>query len=131
MPLPLYLLALAVFAMGTSEFMLAGLVPDIASSLDVSVAAAGLLTSAFAAGMIVGAPLMAALARRWPARAGRRMRGRRSAGALAARGPATPPAGLHARVHAPPAVPVGRPAVRQLGVRRSLAPAVARRARSG
>ena len=43
MPLSLYLLALAVFAMGTSEFMLAGLVPDIATSLDVSVGAAGLL----------------------------------------------------------------------------------------
>ncbi|WP_405096461.1 Cmx/CmrA family chloramphenicol efflux MFS transporter [Micromonospora sp. NBC_01412] len=69
MPLPLYLLAVAVFAMGTSEFMLAGLVPDIATSLDVSVGAAGLLISAFAVGMIVGAPLMAALARRWPARA--------------------------------------------------------------
>ncbi|SCG53993.1 MFS transporter, DHA1 family, chloramphenicol resistance protein [Micromonospora echinaurantiaca] len=69
MPLPLYLLAVAVFAMGTSEFMLAGLVPDIATSLDVSVGAAGLLTSAFAVGMIVGAPLMAALARWWPARA--------------------------------------------------------------
>ncbi|MCF0095026.1 Cmx/CmrA family chloramphenicol efflux MFS transporter [Micromonospora sp. MH99] len=69
MPLPLYLLAVAVFAMGTSEFMLAGLVPDIATSLDVSVGTAGLLTSAFAAGMIVGAPLMAALARRWPAQA--------------------------------------------------------------
>ncbi|TYC01204.1 MFS transporter [Micromonospora sp. WP24] len=68
MPLPLYLLAVAVFAMGTSEFMLAGLVPDIARSLDVSVGSAGLLTSAFAAGMIVGAPLMAAFARRWPAR---------------------------------------------------------------
>ncbi|TSB21675.1 Cmx/CmrA family chloramphenicol efflux MFS transporter [Streptomyces benahoarensis] len=63
MPLPLYLLALAVFAMGTSEFMLAGLVPDLASDLDVSVATAGTLTSAFAVGMIVGAPLMAALAR--------------------------------------------------------------------
>ncbi|MEV4198263.1 Cmx/CmrA family chloramphenicol efflux MFS transporter [Micromonospora globbae] len=69
MPLPLYLLAVAVFAMGTSEFMLAGLVPAIAASLDVSVGAAGLLTSAFAVGMVVGAPLMAALARRWPARA--------------------------------------------------------------
>jgi len=68
MPLPLYLLAVAVFAMGTSEFMLAGLVPDIAASLDVSVGAAGLLTSAFAVGMIVGAPLMAALARWWPVR---------------------------------------------------------------
>lgn len=68
MPLALYLLALAVFAMGTSEFMLAGLVPDIATGLDVSVGTAGLLTSAFAVGMIVGAPVMAAFARRWPAR---------------------------------------------------------------
>lgn len=68
MPLPLYLLAVAVFAMGTSEFMLAGLLPDIAASLDISVATAGLLTSAFAIGMVVGAPLVAALARRWPAR---------------------------------------------------------------
>ncbi|MER7053714.1 MULTISPECIES: Cmx/CmrA family chloramphenicol efflux MFS transporter [unclassified Streptomyces] len=63
MPLPLYLLAVAVFAMGTSEFMLAGLLPDIASDLDVSVGTAGVLTSAFAIGMIVGAPLVAALAR--------------------------------------------------------------------
>jgi DHA1 family chloramphenicol resistance protein-like MFS transporter len=70
MPLALYLLALAVFAMGTSEFMLAGLVPDIATSLDVSVGIAGLLTSAFAVGMIVGAPTMAAFARRWSARTG-------------------------------------------------------------
>ncbi|EGD43697.1 chloramphenicol resistance protein [Nocardioidaceae bacterium Broad-1] len=69
MPLALYLLALAVFAMGTSEFMLAGLVPDIAAGLDVSVGTAGLLTSAFAVGMILGAPVMAAFARRWPARA--------------------------------------------------------------
>ncbi|MEV7228139.1 Cmx/CmrA family chloramphenicol efflux MFS transporter [Polymorphospora sp. NPDC051019] len=68
MPLPLYLLAVAVFAMGTSEFMLAGLVPDIATDLGISVATAGLLTSAFAVGMIVGAPLMAALARTWPRR---------------------------------------------------------------
>ncbi|MFF3346495.1 Cmx/CmrA family chloramphenicol efflux MFS transporter [Streptomyces sp. NPDC002779] len=68
MPLPLYLLALAVFAMGTSEFMLAGLVPDIAADLDVTVAAAGTLTSAYAIGMIVGAPLVAASARNWPRR---------------------------------------------------------------
>lgn len=68
MPLPLYLLALAVFAMGTSEFMLAGLLPDIASDFDVTVGTAGVLTSAFATGMIVGAPLVAALARNWPRR---------------------------------------------------------------
>ena len=40
--------------MGTSEFMLAGLLPDIASDLDVTVGTAGTLTSAFAVGMIVG-----------------------------------------------------------------------------
>ncbi|MGV9355222.1 Cmx/CmrA family chloramphenicol efflux MFS transporter [Streptomyces misionensis] len=68
MPLALYLLALAVFAMGTSEFMLAGLVPDIASDLGVTVGTAGLLTSAFALGMAVGAPLMAMLARNRPGR---------------------------------------------------------------
>ncbi|MEJ8639439.1 Cmx/CmrA family chloramphenicol efflux MFS transporter [Streptomyces sp. MS2.AVA.5] len=68
MPLPLYLLAMAVFAMSTSEFMLAGLLPDIASDLDVTVGTAALLTSAFAVGMIIGALLMAALARTWPVR---------------------------------------------------------------
>ncbi|MEV6171857.1 Cmx/CmrA family chloramphenicol efflux MFS transporter [Streptomyces sp. NPDC051954] len=68
MPLPLYLLAMAVFAMGTSEFMLAGLLPDIAADLDVTVGTAGMLTSAFAIGMIVGAPLMAGLARNRPGR---------------------------------------------------------------
>ncbi|MER7768804.1 Cmx/CmrA family chloramphenicol efflux MFS transporter [Kitasatospora sp. NPDC096140] len=70
MPLPLYLLAVAVFAMGTSEFMLAGLLPDLAPDLDVTVGTAGVLTSAFAIGMIVGAPLVAALSRNWPRRAG-------------------------------------------------------------
>ncbi|MEV4147964.1 MFS transporter [Amycolatopsis sp. NPDC049691] len=61
----LYFLGLGVFAMGTSEFMLAGLVPGIAGALGVSVAQAGYLTSAFAAGMVAGAPVMAALARTW------------------------------------------------------------------
>ena len=61
----LYFLALGVFAMGTSEFMLAGLVPGIAAAFDVSLAQAGYLTSAFAAGMVAGAPLMAALSRTW------------------------------------------------------------------
>ncbi|KOV21769.1 chemotaxis protein [Streptomyces sp. XY431] len=68
MPLPLYLLALAAFAMGTSEFMLAGLLPDIAPDLDVTVGTAGALTSAFAIGMVVGAPLVAGLARHRPGR---------------------------------------------------------------
>ncbi|MEV4859492.1 Cmx/CmrA family chloramphenicol efflux MFS transporter [Streptomyces ossamyceticus] len=70
MPLPLYLLAVAVFATGTSEFMLAGLVPDIASDLGVTVGTAVTLTSAFAVGMVLGAPLVAALARDRPPRSG-------------------------------------------------------------
>ncbi|GLW74235.1 chloramphenicol resistance protein [Kitasatospora phosalacinea] len=70
MPLALYVLALAVFATGTSEFLPAGLLPEIAAGLDVSVGAAGTLASAFALGMVAGAPLMAAWARRWPRRAG-------------------------------------------------------------
>ncbi|MFI6880175.1 Cmx/CmrA family chloramphenicol efflux MFS transporter [Streptomyces sp. NPDC050400] len=69
MPFTLHLLALAVFAQGTSEFMLSGLLPDIAHDLGVSVPAAGALTSAFAVGMIVGAPLMAVLAARRSRRA--------------------------------------------------------------
>ncbi|MBD0421009.1 MFS transporter [Streptomyces sp. TRM S81-3] len=68
MPFALLLLGLAVFAQGTSEFMLSGLVPDIARDLQVTVPAAGALTSAFAVGMVVGAPLMAGLGRRWSRR---------------------------------------------------------------
>ncbi|MGP3957367.1 MFS transporter [Nonomuraea sp. 3N208] len=68
MPFAVYLLGLAIFAQGTSEFMLSGLVPGIARDLHVSIPAAGLLTSAFAAGMVVGAPLMAVLGLRWPRR---------------------------------------------------------------
>ncbi|MEV5743227.1 Cmx/CmrA family chloramphenicol efflux MFS transporter [Microbispora rosea] len=65
MPIAIYMLGLAVFAQGTSEFMLSGLVPGIVRDLQVSVPAAGALTSAFAAGMIVGAPLTAVLSLRW------------------------------------------------------------------
>ncbi|WP_067170682.1 Cmx/CmrA family chloramphenicol efflux MFS transporter [Microtetraspora niveoalba] len=68
MPFAIYILGLAVFAQGTSEFMLSGLIPDIAAELNVSISATGTLTSAFAAGMIVGAPLMAVLSLRWPRR---------------------------------------------------------------
>jgi MFS transporter, DHA1 family, chloramphenicol resistance protein len=68
MPFVIYVLALAVFAQGMSEFMLSGLVPNIAGDLGVSIPAAGALTSAFAVGMIVGAPLVAMLSLRWPRR---------------------------------------------------------------
>ncbi|MDP9863002.1 MULTISPECIES: Cmx/CmrA family chloramphenicol efflux MFS transporter [Streptosporangium] len=68
MPFVLYLLGLAVFAQGTSEFMLSGLVPDIARDMHVSIPTAGFLTSAFAVGMVIGAPLMAMVSLRWSRR---------------------------------------------------------------
>ncbi|MGI3197758.1 hypothetical protein ACRJ4W_01955 [Streptomyces sp. GLT-R25] len=45
--------------MGTTDFVIAGLLPEIADDLNVSVSQAGLLITVFAAGMIVGAPAMA------------------------------------------------------------------------
>ncbi|WP_367128567.1 Cmx/CmrA family chloramphenicol efflux MFS transporter [Saccharothrix sp. HUAS TT1] len=68
MPFFVHVLGLAVFAQGTSEFMVSGLVPGIADDLSVSTAAAASLTSAYALGMVVGAPAMAALSARWPRR---------------------------------------------------------------
>ncbi|MFE3018030.1 Cmx/CmrA family chloramphenicol efflux MFS transporter [Streptomyces sp. NPDC059256] len=66
MPLAVYILGLSVFALGTSEFMLSGLLPPIADDMDVSIPQAGLLTSAFAIGMVIGAPLLAVATLRLP-----------------------------------------------------------------
>ncbi|MFD3437388.1 Cmx/CmrA family chloramphenicol efflux MFS transporter [Streptomyces sp. NPDC058685] len=66
MPLAVYILGLSVFALGTSEFMLSGLLPPIADDMDVSIPRAGLLISAFAIGMVVGAPLLAVATLRLP-----------------------------------------------------------------
>ncbi|MGW7052127.1 Cmx/CmrA family chloramphenicol efflux MFS transporter [Streptomyces sp. NPDC054887] len=68
MPLAVYILGLAVFALGTSEFMLSGLLPPIAADMDVSIPRAGLLISAFAIGMVIGAPLLAVATLRLPRR---------------------------------------------------------------
>lgn len=66
MPLAVYILGLSVFALGTSEFMLSGLLPPIAEDMHVSIPRAGLLISAFAIGMVVGAPLLAVATLRLP-----------------------------------------------------------------
>ncbi|MEU1350511.1 Cmx/CmrA family chloramphenicol efflux MFS transporter [Streptomyces sp. NPDC005776] len=68
MPLAVYILGLSVFALGTSEFMLSGLLPPIAEDMNVSIPRAGLLISAFAIGMVVGAPLLAVATLRLPRR---------------------------------------------------------------
>lgn len=59
MPFLIYVLGFGTFAQGTSEFMLSGLLPSVAGELHVSLSEAGLLVSAFAAGMVVGAPVLA------------------------------------------------------------------------
>ncbi|MEU2392481.1 Cmx/CmrA family chloramphenicol efflux MFS transporter [Streptomyces sp. NPDC007369] len=68
MPVAVYVLGLSVFALGTSEFMLSGLLPPIAGDMGVSIPQAGLLISAFAIGMVVGAPLLAVATLRLPRR---------------------------------------------------------------
>jgi DHA1 family inner membrane transport protein len=69
LPFVVPLLALGTFLMCTSEYIVAGLLQEIAVGLKVSVADAGLLITAFAVGMIVGAPVMAVATLRLPRRA--------------------------------------------------------------
>jgi len=66
MPLALWALALSAFAIGTTEFVIVGLIPTIAASLDVSVPSAGLLVSLYALGVAIGAPVLTALTGRVP-----------------------------------------------------------------
>jgi DHA1 family inner membrane transport protein len=66
MPLALWALALSAFAIGTTEFVIVGLIPTIAASLQVSVPSAGLLVSLYALGVAIGAPLLTAMTGRVP-----------------------------------------------------------------
>jgi len=59
MPLPLIALAVASFGIGTTEFVIMGLLPEIAADLGVSIPSAGLLVTGYAVGVVIGAPLMA------------------------------------------------------------------------
>jgi len=58
---PLLALAIGAFGIGTTEFSPMGLLPVIARGVDVSIPAAGMLISAYAVGVMVGAPLMTLL----------------------------------------------------------------------
>jgi predicted MFS family arabinose efflux permease len=68
LPLVVLLLAIGTFLMSTTEFVIAGLLPNMASDLGVSVSQAGLLITAFAIGMIVGAPTISVATMRLPKR---------------------------------------------------------------
>lgn len=68
LPLVVFVLAAGTFLMGTTEFVVAGILPEIAADLGISVSQAGLMITVFAIGMIVGTPLMAVLTLRLPRR---------------------------------------------------------------
>lgn len=65
MPLALYALTAGAFGIGLTEFVIMGLLLEVARDLGVSVAAAGLLISGYALGVVVGAPLLTIVTARW------------------------------------------------------------------
>ena len=69
MPLPLLILALSSFAIGTTEFVIMGLLPDVAGDLGVSIPSAGWLVTGYALGVAIGAPFMALATARLPRKA--------------------------------------------------------------
>lgn len=68
LPLVVYVLTTGTFLMGTTEFVVAGLLPEMAADFATTVAHAGLAITVFAVGMILGAPTMALLTLRLPSR---------------------------------------------------------------
>src|SRR5689334_4366552 len=66
MPIALLALTLSAFAIGTTEFVIVGLLPTIGADLGVSLPSAGLLVSLYALGVAVGAPVLTALTGKVP-----------------------------------------------------------------
>ena len=65
MPLAILALAVGAFAIGTTEFVAMGLLPQMADTFGVSIATAGWLITAYALGVVVGAPTLTALTHSW------------------------------------------------------------------
>ena len=68
MPIALLALAIGAFGIGTTEFVMMGLLPEVADAFQVSIPTAGYLISGYALGVVVGAPLLTAASVRWPRR---------------------------------------------------------------
>jgi len=66
MRIALFALAVAAFAIGTTEFVIMGLLPQIATDLDVTIPSAGLLVTGYALGVVIGGPLLALATARLP-----------------------------------------------------------------
>ncbi|WP_077001807.1 MFS transporter [Variovorax sp. KK3] len=69
MPIALLALTLSAFAIGTTEFVIVGLIPTVATDLGVGLPSAGLLVSLYALGVAIGAPVLTALTGRLPRKA--------------------------------------------------------------
>ena len=67
-PVPIIALALSAFAIGTTEFVIMGLLPQVAGNLSVSIPTAGWLVSGYALGVFIGAPIMAITMQKLPHR---------------------------------------------------------------
>ena len=68
MPTALLVLALSAFAIGTTEFVIMGLLPEVAADLGVTIPGAGWLVTGYALGVAIGAPFMAMATARLPRR---------------------------------------------------------------
>ncbi|MGA5100158.1 MFS transporter [Streptomyces lavendulocolor] len=64
MPLALLALAIGAFGIGTTEFVIMGLLPEVAADFQVSIPTAGLLVTGYGLGVVLGAPLMTAIGTR-------------------------------------------------------------------
>lgn len=69
MQLPLLALAMASFGIGTTEFVIMGLLPEVAADLSVTIPAAGLLVTGYALGVVIGAPIVAIITNSLPRKA--------------------------------------------------------------
>ena len=68
MPIAIYALALAAFAIGTAEFVISGILPPLADDLGVSIPTAGLLVTAYAIGVAIGGPVLTVFTSRFSQR---------------------------------------------------------------
>lgn len=69
MPLALFALTIAAYAIGTTEFVIVGLLPTVAQDLGITLPLAGLIVSVYALGVTFGAPVITALTGRLPRKA--------------------------------------------------------------
>ncbi|WP_288376668.1 MFS transporter, partial [uncultured Chryseobacterium sp.] len=66
LPAALWALTISAFGIGTTEFVIVGLLPTVASDLGITIPSAGLLVSLYAIGVAIGAPILTALTGKIP-----------------------------------------------------------------